>query len=87
MHDDDQDPTRAGETPVPDEPSAGHTTPLIVRVERAKQQHPRPLSGRDEPVDHEREPGVPPPATDDYDDMVDVEGAESFPASDPPSNY
>lgn len=27
------------------------------------------------------------PVTEDYDDLVDEETAESFPASDPPANY
>jgi hypothetical protein len=44
-------------------------------------------SGPGRPVDHERTPGVPPPDVDDYDELVDKEGAESFPASDPPSHY
>lgn len=45
------------------------------------------MSGPDRPVDHERTPGVPPPDNDDYDELVDRDGAESFPASDPPSHY
>jgi len=33
------------------------------------------------------EPGVPPETNDDYEDPVDHEGADSFPASDPPAHY
>lgn len=41
-----------------------------------------------DPVDHEREHGVPPESNDDYDgDEVDHEGADSFPASDPPGGW
>lgn len=47
----------------------------------------RRVSGPGQPVDHDRQPGVPPPANDDYDDKVDLDGAESFPASDPPSGW
>lgn len=51
-------------------------------------QGPRPISAPDAPVDHERQPGVPPPSADeDYDDAQDQVGAESFPASDPPSSW
>ncbi len=47
-----------------------------------------PISGRDQAVDHERAPGVPPPSVVyDFDDLVDSVGAESFPASDPPSGW
>jgi hypothetical protein len=45
------------------------------------------VSGDGEAVDHDRQPGVPPPSNDDYDELVDIEGAESFPASDPPSGW
>ncbi|MCW2927650.1 MAG: hypothetical protein JWM86_1618 [Thermoleophilia bacterium] len=45
------------------------------------------VSGDGEAVDHDRQPGVPPPSSDDYEDPVDIEGAESFPASDPPSGW
>lgn len=45
------------------------------------------VSGPGMPVDHERQPGVPPPANDDLDDCVDHESAESFPASDPPARW
>jgi len=39
-------------------------------------------------VDHERQPGVPPPSNDDYEaDATDHAGAASFPASDPPSGW
>ncbi|MCW2949494.1 MAG: hypothetical protein JWN41_507 [Thermoleophilia bacterium] len=39
-------------------------------------------------VDHEREHGVPPESNDDYaSDEVDHEGADSFPASDPPGGW
>lgn len=47
-----------------------------------------PISAPDAAVDHDRQPGVPPPsADDDYDDPCDIVGAESFPASDPPSSW
>ncbi|MCW2924717.1 MAG: hypothetical protein JWM98_2121 [Thermoleophilia bacterium] len=45
-------------------------------------------SGPDEAVDHERQPGVPPPAAEDgVVDPDDLAGADSFPASDPPASY
>ena len=61
-------------------------------AERTTQDHPdahlrEPRSGPDEAVDHERTPGVPPPTVDDYEELLDKEGAESFPASDPPSGW
>jgi len=47
-----------------------------------------PVSAPDSTVDRERQPGVPPPSADeDYEDPLDQVGAESFPASDPPSSY
>ena len=45
------------------------------------------VSGPGMPVDHERQPGVPPQDNDDLDDCVDHDSAESFPASDPPGHY
>jgi len=45
------------------------------------------ISGRDGAVDHERQPGVPPPANDDYDDAYDQAVAGTFPASDPASTW
>ena len=47
------------------------------------------VSGRDEAVDHERQPGVPPPAAEQGvdGDREDQTSAESFPASDPPASY
>ena len=46
------------------------------------------LTGTDRPVDHDRVPGVPPSsALDDFDDIVDIKGAGSFPASDPPGGW
>ena len=51
-------------------------------------RHPQlPISGPDRAVDHDRMPGVPPASTTDYQDMVDIEGAGSFPASDPSSGW
>ncbi|MEO6866647.1 MAG: hypothetical protein ABI200_01345 [Gaiellales bacterium] len=38
-------------------------------------------------VDHKRQAGVPPEHNDDYKELLDIEGAESFPASDPPSGW
>jgi len=46
-----------------------------------------PSEGAPDPVDHDREPGVPPETNDDYEDELDHEGADSFPASDPPGSY
>jgi hypothetical protein len=46
-----------------------------------------PIARVDGPVDHTREVGVPPPSVDDYDDLLDQEGAGSFPASDPSASY
>lgn len=52
----------------------------VVRLE--------PLSGIDRAVDHTRVPGVPPSDNDDYlQDLLDFEGAQSFPASDPDAKY
>ena len=45
------------------------------------------LSGPGMAVDHERQPGVPPPTNDDYDDLDDRTDADSFPASDPPGGW
>lgn len=45
-------------------------------------------TGAPDPVDHGREHGVPPETNDDYvDDELDHEGADSFPASDPPGGW
>lgn len=38
-------------------------------------------------VDHTRQPGVPPEHNLDYQDLLDIELAGSFPASDPPSGW
>ncbi|MCW2924718.1 MAG: hypothetical protein JWM98_2122 [Thermoleophilia bacterium] len=47
-----------------------------------------PVSAPGAAVDHDRQPGVPPPSADeDYDDPQDQAGAESFPASDPPGGW
>lgn len=46
-----------------------------------------PVSAPGAAVDHNRQPGVPPPANEDYQDDRDVVGALSFPASDPPSSW
>ncbi|MCB0878521.1 MAG: hypothetical protein KDC46_06020 [Thermoleophilia bacterium] len=73
----------------PDDPElVDHDPPPLVLVHLPNRTRPRPVSGRDEPVDHERQPGVPPPhAIDDFTDILDIEGAETFPASDPPSGW
>lgn len=71
--------------PAPNTPSAQLllTRPLRRLLERARP----PISGPGQAVDHERQPGVPPPDATDFDDILDIEGAESFPASDPPSGW
>lgn len=40
-----------------------------------------------DPVDHQRQHGVPPAGNDDYEDALDAELAASFPASDPPGHW
>jgi hypothetical protein len=41
----------------------------------------------DDPVDHQRQHGVPPADNDDLDDEIDRQIAASFPASDPPGGW
>jgi hypothetical protein len=61
--------------PRPTDPDAPEDGPLEDTVDA-------------DPVDHEREHGVPPETNDDYeDDELDREGADSFPASDPPGGW
>lgn len=52
-------------------------------------QHAPPshVGGPDEAVDHDRQPGVPPPSNHDYEDEYDQVLAETFPASDPPGHW
>ena len=59
------------------------------RTEDPKTPHETEAEGVSvDPVDHDREHGVPPETNDDYeDDELDHEGADSFPASDPPGGW
>lgn len=59
----------------------------VARLRAGDDEQPTPVSAREGAVDHERQPGVPPPANDDYEDDRDVIGASSFPASDPPATW
>jgi hypothetical protein len=83
----DSDPAddAAKQPPRPLDPNAPEDGPL-----KEQDDPEEPLEPVDpaDPVDHRRPHGVPPPSNDDYsDDIVDHEGADSFPASDPPAGW